>query len=47
VGKHREVTLEDPSNLVRAQQPSTKLSTLIRWYIDSFQHISKWQRSKQ
>ena len=45
-GKHREVALEDPSALVRAQQPSTKLSKLIRWYIDSFQHISKWQRSK-
>src|SRR5688572_26721664 len=29
------------------RQPATKLSTLIRWYIDSFQHISKWQRSKQ
>jgi hypothetical protein len=46
-GKHREVDLETPANLVRAQQPSTKLSSLIRWYIDSFQHISKWQRSKQ
>lgn len=40
-GKHREVALQTPSNLVRAQQPSTKLSKLIRWYIDSFQHISK------
>lgn len=27
--------------------PSTKLAKLIRWYIDSFEHISKWQRSKQ
>lgn len=45
--KHREVALEDPAALARAQQPATKLSTLIRWYIDSFQHISKWQRSKQ
>jgi len=36
-----------PSALVRAQQPSTKLSKLIRWYIDTFQDISKWQRSKQ
>lgn len=45
--KHREVSLEDPSNLVRAQQPSTKLSALIRWYIDSFQQVSRWQRSKQ
>lgn len=46
-GKHREVSLETPSNLVRAQQPSTKLSKLIRWYIESFRHISKWQRTKQ
>nr|WP_298719887.1 site-specific integrase [uncultured Steroidobacter sp.] len=46
-GKHREVALENPTALARAQQPSTKLATLIRWYIDSFQHISKWQRSKQ
>jgi len=46
-GKHREVALEDPAALARAQQPSTKLSTLIRWYIDSFEKISKWQRSKQ
>ncbi|GFE87726.1 tyrosine-type recombinase/integrase [Steroidobacter agaridevorans] len=45
--KHREVALENPTALARAQQPSTKLSKLIRWYIDSFEHISKWQRSKQ
>jgi hypothetical protein len=45
--KQREVALEDPSALVRAQQPSTKLARLIRWYIDSFQDISKWERSKQ
>jgi hypothetical protein len=46
-GKHREVALENPTALARAQQPSTKLSVLIWWYIDSFEHISKWQRSKQ
>jgi hypothetical protein len=46
-GKHREVALENPTALSRAQQPSTKLARLIRWYIDSFEHISKWQRSKQ
>jgi integrase len=45
--RHREVALEDPAALVRAQQPSTRLNKLIRWYIDSFQHVSKWQRSKQ
>jgi len=47
MGKHREVALEEPSALARARQASTKLSTLIRWYIDGFHHISKWQRSKQ
>lgn len=46
-GKHREVALENPTALARAQQPSTKLSKLIRWHIDSFEKISKWQRSKQ
>jgi hypothetical protein len=45
--KHRELSLEKPSNLARAQQPLTKLSILVRWYIDSFQQISRWQRSKQ
>jgi hypothetical protein len=34
----------EPAALARAQQPSTKL---IRWYRDSFEHISKWQRSKR
>lgn len=28
--RHREVALEDPAALVRAQQPSTRLSKLIR-----------------
>lgn len=46
-GKQREVALEDPAALVRAQQTSTRLATLIRWYIDSFQQISKWERSKR
>lgn len=46
-GKHREVALENPTALARAQQSSTKLSKLIRWHIDSFEKISKWQRSKQ
>ena len=45
--KQRGVALEDPSALVRPQQPSTKLARVIRWYIDSFQGISKWERSKQ
>jgi hypothetical protein len=35
-GKQREVALEDPATLVRAQQTSTKLGTLIRWYSTAF-----------
>jgi hypothetical protein len=39
-GKHRDVALENPAALARAQPPSTKPSKLIRWYIDSFEKIS-------
>jgi fructose 1,6-bisphosphatase len=45
--KHREVALEDPAALVRVQQGAPTLAELIRWYIDTFEIISKWQRSKQ
>jgi integrase len=45
--KHREVALEDPSALVRMRHGTPTLAELIRWYIDNFQTISKWQRSKQ
>lgn len=45
--KHREVTLENPSALTRVHQGTPTLAELIRWYIDTFQTISKWQRSKQ
>ena len=45
--KHREVTLENPSALTRVNRDTPTLSELIRWYIDTFQTISKWQRSKQ
>src|SRR5438445_2383930 len=45
--KHREVALEDPTALIRAQHGTPTLAQLIRWYIDTFQSISKWQRSKQ
>lgn len=45
--KHREVALEDPVILAKARQGSCTLSSLIRWYIDSFRSISKWQRTKQ
>ena len=45
--KHREVALEDPSSLIRVQHGAPTLAALIRWYIDTFETISKWQRSKQ
>ena len=46
-GKRREVELEDPHLLALAKHGETTLASVIRWYIDSFQHISQWQRSKQ
>jgi hypothetical protein len=45
--KHREVALEDPSALTPVQQSAPTLADLIRWYIETFETISKWQRSKQ
>lgn len=45
--KHREVVLEDPSAVTRVQHGAPTLAELIRWYIDTFETISKWQRSKQ
>ncbi len=45
--KAREVELEDPGVLMRAQEGEVSLAALIRWYIDEFQQVSKWQRSKQ
>jgi integrase len=45
--KHREVALEDPTALSRVQQGTPTLAELIRWYIETFAPISKWQRSKQ
>src|SRR5689334_103558 len=45
--KHREVALEDPAELTRQKQSTPTLSELIRWYIDTFKTISRWQRSKQ
>lgn len=43
----REVELEDPTALLRAQEGDITLASLIRWYIDSFQNVSNWQRTKQ
>src|ERR1700719_1740057 len=45
--KHCEVVLEDPSALTRVQHGAPTLAELIRWYIDTFETVSKWQRSKQ
>lgn len=45
--KMREVALEDPAELIRARYGEKSLSHLIRWYIDAFGTVSKWQRTKQ
>jgi integrase len=45
--KHREVELENPAAFVRVQHGAPTLAELIGWYIDTFETISKWQRSKQ
>jgi integrase len=45
--KSREVALEDPAALIRVKNGAPTLSELIRWYIDTFETISRWQRSKQ
>jgi integrase len=45
--KHREVALEEPGTLERVDHGTPTIAELIRWYIDNFQDISKWQRSKQ
>jgi integrase len=45
--RHREVALEDPAALTRLRHGAPTLAELIRWYIDTFETISRWQRSKQ
>jgi len=45
--RHREIDLENPAALTRKQHGTVTLADLIRWYIDTFETISKWQRSKQ
>jgi len=51
--RHREVALENPEELLRAQEKKSitadtyQLGKLIRWYIDRFETISDWKRSKQ
>jgi integrase len=45
--RHREVELENPAALTGKKHEAVRLAELIRWYIDTFETISKWQRSKQ
>jgi integrase len=45
--KHREVELEDAIALTCRRHTPVPLAELIRWYIDTFEPISKWQRGKQ
>jgi hypothetical protein len=44
--KHREVQLENQAVPGRRQHDPVTLAALIRWYIETFETISKWQRSK-
>ena len=44
--RRREVELENPAAVIRAQQGSLSVGALIRWYIDEFEQASQWQRSK-
>ena len=45
--KHREVQLEIQAVPGRKQHEPVTLGALIRWYIETFETISKWQLSKQ
>jgi hypothetical protein len=45
--RRREVELEDPKLLVVATSGGLTLAALIRWYIDTYESLSQWQRSKQ
>lgn len=45
--RSREVALDNPGELLRTQLGEQTLKSLIRWYIDDFREISKWQRTKQ
>jgi integrase len=45
--KHREVALENPGELARMRVSTPTLAELIRWYVETFETISRWQRSKQ
>ena len=45
--KSREVALEDSSSPLRQNNQPRTLASLIRWYIDTFATVSKWERTKQ
>ena len=45
--KHREVELEKAGAEALRKRKPVPLAELIRWYIDTFQPISQWRRSKQ
>lgn len=45
--KRREVELENPDTLAVAKAQDLTLAKLIRWYIDTYESVSPWQRSKQ
>lgn len=45
--RRREVELEDPASLVVAASGGPTFAALIRWYIDTYESLSQWQRSKQ
>jgi len=43
----REVDLQNPDTLTVAKAQGLTLTKLIRWYIDAYESVSPWQRSKQ
>jgi integrase len=45
--RHREVALENHAVPGRQEREPVTLAELIRWYIATFETISRWQRSKQ
>jgi hypothetical protein len=42
--KHREVALEQPGALTRVNHGAPTLAELIRWYIETFESVSKQER---
>lgn len=44
--KRREVELERPGGLAKAKAGDTTIGALLKWYVEEFEKVSKWQRSK-